>query len=183
MEPTKERKPVLTRSQLLVLRMAAGVTPHSPSLGANLRNHVIVPADHANPFLEAATGLEEIGALTTSPEDDVRGENQAFVLTPIGTDLVRPVGSSYLSQGLEVETDTGPRSRAIEHLLAAQSHLIEARGAIERYESASQNDGSRVRVKPPSLVNFLGALTMFLGLTGEAVYQLRQPVGRSGIRG
>jgi hypothetical protein len=172
---TKEKDPAaagLTRSQLVVLRMAAGVT--NPA-AAPIRNHLVVPGDHANLLLEAATHLEELGALTTSPEDAVvRGEDVVFILTPIGEQMVpHPVRT-----GSELGTENSPRSRAIEHLLAAQHHLIEARAAIEAF------DPVRYPAAPgDQLINFLGSLTMFLGLVGEAVYQLRTRIGRTGLRG
>jgi hypothetical protein len=186
---TKEKESLRvlpTRSQLLALRMAAGITPahgNRRSSDPGLRNHLVVPADHANPLLEASSALEGLGALTTSPKDvgmaDViaRGEDVTFYLTPIGAEMVRPLGALNHPLGLEhtLEGTDSPRSRAIEHLLAAQTHLLEARSAIE------QSDSPLPHV--PQIVSFLGALTMFLGLVGEAVYQLRHPVGRSGLRG
>ena len=176
-EKEKEnRLPVPTKAQTTVLRMAAGVTPIGPLFG-ELRNHLVVPSDHANPLLEAATSLEALGALTTSPEDAgdpgmvARGENQTFLLTPIGVNMVRPAGPAYLERGLTLEgVDGGPRARAIEHLLAAQGHLIEAREQIKTLGAQNLTQ---------AMINFLSSLTLFLGLIGETAHSLRNPAPKS----
>jgi hypothetical protein len=159
--------------------MAAGATSQGDQWtrkGQSIRNHLVVPGDHANPLLETATALEGFGALTTSPEDVgtpadmvARGENVTFLLTAIGEAMISNLRGPYLNQGPAEQLGgpaDSPRSRAIEHLLAAQGHLIEARTAIEQNESIARN---------PQIMTFLGALTMFLGLVGEALYQLRNP--------
>ena len=180
-EKEKEnRLPIPTKAQMTVLRMAAGVHPPIGPLFGELRNHLVVPSDHANPLFEAAASLEALGALTTSPQDaglageeeTARGEDTTYLLTPIGREMVRPAGPAYLERGLTLEgvDGGGPRVRAIEHLLAAQGHLLEARTLIEKLPAQELTQG---------MINFLSALTLFLGLIGETAHQLRNPAPKS----